>query len=78
MSNILDEVLNANKSYAETFGEKAKLAMPPARQFAILTSMDARLDPAKFAGLAERRRSRNSQRGRQSKRRCNSFTGDLV
>ncbi|WP_417349450.1 beta-class carbonic anhydrase [Ferrimonas sp.] len=27
--------------------------MPPARQFAILTCMDARLDPAKFAGLAE-------------------------
>jgi carbonic anhydrase len=27
--------------------------MPPARRFAILTCMDARLDPAKFAGLAE-------------------------
>src|ERR1700757_760960 len=53
MSKILEEVLNANKSYAETFGEKSKLAMPPARQFAILTCMDARLDPAKFAGLAE-------------------------
>jgi carbonic anhydrase len=53
MSKILEEVLNANKSYADTFGEKSKLAMPPARQFAILTCMDARLDPAKFAGLAE-------------------------
>lgn len=53
MSKILEEVLNANKSYAETFGEKSRLAMPPARQFAILTCMDARLDPAKFAGLAE-------------------------
>lgn len=53
MSKILEEVLNANKSYAQTFGEKSKLAMPPARQFAILTCMDARLDPAKFAGLAE-------------------------
>ncbi len=53
MSKILEEVLNANKSYAETFGEKAKLSMPPARHFAILTCMDARLDPAKFAGLAE-------------------------
>jgi carbonic anhydrase len=30
-----------------------KLALPPARRFAILTCMDARLDPAKFAGLAE-------------------------
>ena len=27
--------------------------MPPARHFAVLTCMDARLDPAKFAGLAE-------------------------
>ena len=53
MSKILDEVLDANKNYIETFGEKARLAMPPARQFAILTCMDARLDPAKFAGLAE-------------------------
>jgi carbonic anhydrase len=53
MSKILEEVLNANRSYAETFAEKAKLAMPPARHFGILTCMDARLDPAKFAGLAE-------------------------
>lgn len=53
MSNILEEVLNANRNYASTFGDKAKLAMPPARKFAILTCMDARLDPAKFAGLAE-------------------------
>ena len=53
MSKILDDVLNANESYAAAFGEKAKLAMPPARRFAILTCMDARLDPAKFAGLAE-------------------------
>ena len=27
--------------------------MPPGRAFAILTCMDARLDPAKYAGLAE-------------------------
>lgn len=53
MSKILNEVLSANKSYVSTFGEKGKLAMPPARHFAILTCMDARLDPAKYAGLAE-------------------------
>ena len=53
MSQILDEVLNANESYAASFGAKSKLPMPPARQFAILTCMDARLDPAKFAGLSE-------------------------
>jgi carbonic anhydrase len=53
MSKILDEVLSANGKYAANFGDKSKLAMPPARQFAILTCMDARLDPAKYAGLAE-------------------------
>ena len=53
MSKILSEVLDANAKYANTFGEKSKLAMPPARRFAVLTCMDARLDPAKFAGLAE-------------------------
>jgi carbonic anhydrase len=53
MSRILDEVLAANRAYSESFGAKGELAMPPARRFAILTCMDARLDPAKFAGLAE-------------------------
>lgn len=53
MSEVLSKVLQANAQYASTFGEKAQLAMPPARHFAILTCMDARLDPAKFAGLAE-------------------------
>lgn len=53
MSKVLEEVLAANKAYAKTFGDKAKLAVPPARRFAILTCMDARLDPAKFAGLIE-------------------------
>jgi carbonic anhydrase len=53
MSQILSEVLSANESYTSTFGSKGKLAIPPARRFAILTCMDARLDPAKFAGLAE-------------------------
>jgi carbonic anhydrase len=53
MSKIRDEVLAANVAYAASFGDKGKLAMPPARRFAILTCMDARLDPAKFAGLAE-------------------------
>ena len=53
MSNILKEVIAANDTYAANFGDKANLAMPPARHFSILTCMDARLDPAKFAGLAE-------------------------
>lgn len=53
MSKIVDEVLTANHAYAAEFGDKAKLRIPPGRRFAILTCMDARLDPAKFAGLAE-------------------------
>ena len=53
MSKILEDVLKANQSYAAAFGEKGKLPMPPGRRFAILTCMDARLDPAKFAGFSE-------------------------
>ncbi|MGD9526564.1 beta-class carbonic anhydrase [Pseudonocardia sp.] len=51
--SVLNEVLAANEEYAASFGEKGELALPPARGFAILTCMDARLDPAKYAGLAE-------------------------
>ena len=53
MSRIVEEVLGANRTYARDFGDKGKLPIPPARGFAILTCMDARLDPAKYAGLAE-------------------------
>src|ERR1700759_4073168 len=52
-SKILKEVVAANSVYAASFGEKSRLAFPPARRFAVLTCMDARLDPAKYAGLAE-------------------------
>jgi carbonic anhydrase len=45
-SQIHREVLEANRTYAENFGDKGNLALPPARGFAILTCMDARLDPA--------------------------------
>ena len=51
--SVLNQILDANKKYVESFGEKGKLALPPARQFAVLTCMDARLDPAKYAGLSE-------------------------
>jgi carbonic anhydrase len=53
MSAIVDQVLAANKKYSDSFGERGNLALPPARHFAVLTCMDARLDPAKYAGLAE-------------------------
>ena len=51
--SVLKEVLSANEAYASQFGDKANLPMPPGRHFAILTCMDARLDPAKYAGLVE-------------------------
>lgn len=51
--SVLNEVLAANDAYAAEFGDKGSLALPPARRFAILTCMDARLDPAKYAGLSE-------------------------
>lgn len=51
--SVLNEVLAANKKYVENFGDLGSLTLPPARRFAILTCMDARMDPAKFAGLAE-------------------------
>jgi carbonic anhydrase len=51
--SVRDEVIEANDRYAATFGAKGDLSLPPARQFAILTCMDARLDPAGYAGLSE-------------------------
>jgi carbonic anhydrase len=51
--SVLGEVLAANEEYAGSFGAKSELSLPPARRFAILTCMDARLDPAKYAGLSE-------------------------
>ncbi|PJZ31235.1 beta-class carbonic anhydrase [Leptospira kmetyi] len=53
MSELVREVETANEQYANDFGDKGKLALPPGRRFAILTCMDARLDPAKYAGLSE-------------------------
>jgi len=50
--SVLPEILAANASYAAGF-DKGELPMPPGRRFAILTCMDARLDPAKYAGLSE-------------------------
>ncbi|MFO1419315.1 MAG: carbonic anhydrase [Methylotetracoccus sp.] len=52
MSKVLTEVLKANAGYVSGF-DKGHLPLPPARGFAILTCMDARLDPAKYAGLSE-------------------------
>jgi carbonic anhydrase len=42
-----------NRRYASDVGAKGKLALPPARGFAIMTCMDARIEPAKLAGVSE-------------------------
>jgi len=51
--SALEDVLKANEEWAAGFGSRGELSIPPARGLAILTCMDARLDPAKFAGLGE-------------------------
>src|SRR6476620_6008948 len=50
--SVVDEVTQANERYASGFG-KGGLPMPPSRKFAVVTCMDARLDPARFLGLDE-------------------------
>lgn len=47
-----DIIQTANEVYAEEF-TKGDLPKPPGRRLAIVTCMDARLDPAKFLGLDE-------------------------
>jgi len=50
--SALDELLAANEGYAASFS-KGDLPVPPARKVAVLTCMDARLDPERFLGLEE-------------------------
>src|SRR5262245_26030316 len=49
---VIDEILAANKAYADNFA-KGDLPMPPGRKFVVLACMDARLDPARALGLEE-------------------------
>ena len=50
--SVREELLSANEAYASDFS-KGDLPVPPGRRFAVVTCMDARLDPAKFLGLEE-------------------------
>ena len=50
--SVVEEVTQANERYASDFA-KGGLPMPPGRKFAVVTCMDARLDPAGFLGLDE-------------------------
>lgn len=51
MSENLNKIIAANKEYSKDFGEKSELGAPPKRRLAVLTCMDARLEPLKFLGL---------------------------
>ena len=50
--SVVAEVTAANEGYASGFS-KGGLPTPPGRKFAVVTCMDARLDPARFLGLEE-------------------------
>lgn len=49
---VVQEFRKANEAYAASF-QKGNLPMPPARHVAVLTCMDARIDPARILGLEE-------------------------
>jgi carbonic anhydrase len=53
MHPLVQQLLDANQNYAQSFGDKAELPTPPGRKLAVLTCMDARLDPGRFLGLSE-------------------------
>jgi carbonic anhydrase len=50
--SVVPELRAANKTYARTFANAA-LKARPARRFAVVTCMDARINPAKILGLAD-------------------------
>jgi len=47
---VIDELVKANAEFAKDF-KHGHLTMPPTRRVAIVTCMDARLQPARFLGL---------------------------
>jgi len=48
-----NDLREANDRYAAEWGDKASLERKPARRLAVLTCMDARVDPARAFGLEE-------------------------
>ena len=47
---VVDQLRNANEEFASGF-DRGDLPIPPGRKLAVVTCMDARLDPAQFLGL---------------------------
>ncbi len=52
MTDVLNSILEANSSYSKGF-DKGHLKANPVKNFAILTCIDSRFDPAKCCGLKE-------------------------
>jgi carbonic anhydrase len=48
--SVLPQLLESNRSFAAAF-DQGQLPPPPARKVAVLTCMDARIDPARMLGL---------------------------
>ena len=53
ITQIQQQILDADLAYAGQFRNKTNLTMYSAKKLAILTCMDSRIDPAKIAGLTE-------------------------
>jgi carbonic anhydrase len=51
MSENIKRIIAANREYVREFGDRGKLGIIPARKIAILTCMDARIEPMRLAGL---------------------------
>lgn len=51
MSDNIRRILSDNAEYAKDFGDRGKLGIIPARKIAILTCMDARIEPMSLTGL---------------------------
>lgn len=47
------QISSANYKYSSSFGDRGSLALPPAKKLAIVTCMDARIDPAAALGIKE-------------------------
>ncbi|KAH9221556.1 beta carbonic anhydrase clade D [Leptodontidium sp. 2 PMI_412] len=48
---IQENLVSSNKTYAANFTE-GHLALPPAKKYAVVTCMDARIDPASAYGIS--------------------------
>jgi carbonic anhydrase len=51
--SVIDELVQANEHFASGAGEVESPPLPPAREVAIVTCMDARIVPARIFGLEE-------------------------